>query len=119
MLGAIENPHVDAMVHPTGRLLNRRDPYDVDVEAILAAAKEHKTLLELNANPMRLDLNDVYCAAAKSLGVPIFIATDAHAVDELDMMRYGILQARRAGLTKFDVANTRSWPQLKKLIPRS
>jgi len=107
---------VDAVAHPTGRLLNRRDPYDVDMEAVLVAAKENRTLLELNANPMRLDLNDVYCAAAKSHGVPIFIATDAHAIDELDLMRYGILQARRAGLTKDDVANTRTWPQLKKLI---
>ncbi len=116
ILEAIENPHVDAVAHPTGRLLNRRDPYDVDMEAVLVAAKENRTLLELNANPMRLDLNDVYCAAAKSHGVPIFIATDAHAIDELDLMRYGILQARRAGLTKDDVANTRTWPQLKKLI---
>jgi len=116
ILGAIENPHVDAIAHPTGRLLNRRDPYDVDLDAVLAAAKKHRTQLELNANPMRLDLNDVYCAAAKSHGVPVFIATDAHAVDELDLMRYGILQARRAGLTKADVANTRTWAQLKKLI---
>jgi DNA polymerase (family 10) len=118
ILRAIENPHVHAIAHPTGRLLNRRDPYDVDIDAVFAAAKKHGKLLELNANPMRLDLNDVYCAAAKSHGVPIVIATDAHGVDELDVMRYGVLQARRAGLTKADVANTRTWPQLKKLLGR-
>ena len=65
---------------------------------------------------MRLDLNDIYCAAAKSHGVPIVINTDAHGADQLDMMRYGILQARRAGLTAADVANTTTWPKMKKLI---
>ena len=73
-------------------------------------------LLELNANPLRLDLNDVYCAAAKRHGIPIVISTDAHSVDGLDCLRYGILQARRAGLTKTDVANTRTWAQLRNLI---
>ena len=82
----------------------------------MAAAKKHGKLLELNANPMRLDLNDVYCAAAKQHGIPIVINTDAHSPDGLDVLRYGILQARRAGLTKADVANTRPWPQMKKLV---
>lgn len=118
ILGALENPHVTAIAHPTGRLLNRREPYDVDLDAVFAAAKQHGKLLELNANPMRLDLNDVHCAAAKSHGIPIVISTDAHSVNGLDVMRFGILQARRGGLTKHDVANTRTWPQLKKLIRR-
>jgi len=82
----------------------------------MAAAKKHGKLLELNANPMRLDLNDVYCAAAKQHGITIAINTDAHSPDGLDVLRYGILQARRAGLTKADVANTRTWPQMRKLI---
>jgi DNA polymerase (family 10) len=116
ILEALENPHVSAIAHPTGRLLNRRDPYSVDIDAVLRAAKENRKLLELNAHPMRLDLNDIHCAAAQSLGIPIVIATDAHEPNGLDDMRYGILQARRAGLTKKDVANTRSWPQLKKLF---
>jgi len=118
ILGALENPHVSAIAHPTGRLINRRKPYDVDLEAVFKAAAEHGKLLELNANPARLDLDDVACAAAKNHGVPIVISTDAHSIDGLDKMRYGILQARRAGLTKADVANTRTWKQLQKLLGR-
>ena len=116
ILGAIENPHVSIIAHPTGRLINRREPYEVDLDAVLAAAKQHGKLLELNANPQRLDLNDVYCAAARQHGIPIVINTDAHSPEGLDVLRYGILQARRGGLTAHDVANTRTWPQVKKLI---
>lgn len=116
ILGAIENPHVSCVAHPTGRLLNRREPYEVDLDAVFAACKKHGKLLELNANPWRLDLNDVYCAAAKQHGIPIVINTDAHSVDGLNVLRYGILQARRGGLTKEDVANSRSWAEMKKLI---
>jgi DNA polymerase (family 10) len=118
ILGAIENPHVSMIAHPTGRLLTRRDPYDVDLDAVFAAAKKHGKLLELNAHPQRLDLNDVFCAAAKGHGIPIVINTDAHATEELSLMRHGILQARRAGLTKADVANTRPWAQMKQLVGR-
>jgi DNA polymerase (family 10) len=85
----------------------------------MAAAKKHGKLLELNANPVRLDLNDVYCAAARQHGIPIVVNTDAHSPDELAVMRYGIVQARRGGLTKADVANTRSWAQLRKLVGRT
>ena len=116
VLGALENPHVSCIAHPTGRLINRREPYEVDLEAVFAAAKRLGKLLELNSNPMRLDLNDVLCAAAKQHGVPIVINTDAHSPDGLAAARYGILQARRAGLTKEDVANTRAWAGMKKLI---
>lgn len=116
ILGAIENPTVTAIAHPTGRILNRREAYEVDIDAVFSAAAKHGKLLELNANPARLDLHDVHCAAAKAHGIPIVINTDAHSIDGLDCMRYGILQARRAGLTKQDVANTRTWPQLQKLI---
>ena len=116
ILGAIENPHVAIIAHPTGRLINKREPYEVDLDTVMAAAKKRGKLLELNANPMRLDLNDVYCAAAKQHGIPIVINTDSHSPDGFEVLRYGILQARRAGLTKADVANTRTWPQLKKLV---
>ncbi len=105
-----------AIAHPTGRLINRREAYEVDLEQVFAAAKEHGKLLELNANPMRLDLNDIHCAAAKAHGIPLVINTDAHSCEQLDVLRYGVLQARRAGLTKEDVANTRTWPQLKKML---
>ncbi len=116
ILGAIENPHVSAIAHPTGRLLGRREAYQVDLDVLLRAAREHGKLLELNASPHRLDLDDVACAAAKEHGIPIVISTDAHSTAGLDDLRYGVLQARRAGLTKEDVANTRPWGQMKKLI---
>jgi DNA polymerase (family 10) len=116
VIGALENPYVCAIAHPTGRLINERKGYEIDLEAVLRAAREHRKLLELNANPRRLDLDDVACAMAKSYGVPVVISTDAHSIDGLDVMRYGILQARRGGLTRKDVANTRTWPQLRKLL---
>lgn len=118
VLGAIEHPHVSAISHPTGRLLNKREAYDIDLEAVFVAAKKHHKLVELNANPHRLDLNDIQCAAAKSHGIPIVISTDAHRCDGLDCMRYGVLQARRAGLTKKDVANSLSWKKLRRLIQK-
>jgi DNA polymerase (family 10) len=118
ILGAIENPHVSVIAHPTGRLLNKREPYQVDLDAVMQAAKKRGKLLELNANPVRLDLNDVYCAAARQHGIPIVINTDAHSPEEFVVMRYGIVQARRGGLTKADVANTRSWAEMKKLVGR-
>jgi DNA polymerase (family 10) len=116
ILDALANPHVSAIAHPTGRLINRRKPYEVDLSAVFQAARQHGKLLELNAHPQRLDLDDVACAAAKQHGVPIVISTDAHSIEGLDKLRYGILQARRAGLTKDDVANTRTWAQMRKLI---
>ncbi len=115
ILGAIENPHVDCIAHPTGRLINRREAYDVDMDAVMQAAKQHGKFLELNANPARLDLNDIHLAAAKRIGIPIVINTDAHNVDGLSAMRFGILQARRGGLTASDVANTRDYATFKRL----
>ena len=115
ILGAIENPHVTCIAHPTGRLLNRRPAYEVDMEAVMKAARQHGKFLELNANPARLDLNDVHLAAAQRMGIPIVINTDAHSVDGLDVMQYGIKQARRGGLTASDVANTRSWDKFPKI----
>jgi DNA polymerase (family 10) len=116
ILGAIENRYVTCVAHPTGRLINRRPPYDVDMDAVMKAAKETGTLLELNANPARLDLNDIHLAQAKRLGIPIVINTDAHSTDGMEVMRYGIKQARRGGLIRQDVANTRDWPDMKKLL---
>ncbi|MBL9162945.1 MAG: DNA polymerase/3'-5' exonuclease PolX [Planctomycetaceae bacterium] len=116
ILEALENPHVDMLAHPTGRLINRREPYDVDLDRVMTAAVKHRKLLELNANPARLDLNDVYCAAAKRLGIPIVINTDAHHTEGMDVMRFGVLQARRGGLTPADVANTRPFAEFRKLI---
>lgn len=116
ILGALANPYVSAIAHPTGRLINRRKPYDVDLDTVLAAAAEQGKIMELNANPARLDLDDSACAAARARGIPIVISSDAHSTDGFDVLRYGVLQARRGGLTREDVANARSWPQLKQLI---
>ncbi|MFM7107907.1 MAG: DNA polymerase/3'-5' exonuclease PolX [Planctomycetaceae bacterium] len=116
ILEAIENPHVSVIGHPTGRLINRRPAYDVDVEAMIEAAARTGTFLEINANPWRLDLDDRLAAAAKRAGVKLVISTDAHSTKGLDVMRCGILQARRAGLEAKDVANTRTLAGLKKLM---
>ena len=116
VIEAIENPHVAAIGHPTGRMLLARKPYEIDLEAMIRAAADHGKFLELNAHPSRLDLDDVACATAKAHGVRIVISTDAHRPEGLDMMRCGVQQARRGGLTKADVANSRTWPQLKKLL---
>lgn len=118
ILGAIENPNVNCIAHPTGRLLNRRDPYEVDLDQVMNAAIEHQKMLELNANPARLDLNDIYCAEAKSRGIPIVISTDAHSVKGLNVIKFGIKQARRAGLTRKDVLNSKTLKQMQKLLAR-
>ncbi|MGI9456953.1 MAG: DNA polymerase/3'-5' exonuclease PolX, partial [Aeoliella sp.] len=118
ILGALENRWVSIVAHPTGRILNKRDPYAVDIEAVFQAARENGKLLELNANPARLDLDDVHSARAKQLGIPIVISSDAHSTSGLDVLRYGILQARRGGLTASDVANTRSWKEVLALVSR-
>jgi DNA polymerase (family 10) len=115
---ALANPNVCAIAHPTGRIINRRKPYEVDLEAVYEAALKHHKFLELNSNPARLDLNDIHCATCRQRGIPIVISTDAHSILGLDVLRYGILQARRAGLTKNDVANTRPWTQVKKMLGR-
>ncbi len=116
ILGAIENAFVSCIAHPTGRLINQRPAYDVDMEAVMQAASKHRKMLELNANPARLDLHDVHCLAARRHGIPIVINTDAHSTYGLDVMRFGILQARRGGLAKADVANTFSWDEVDSMI---
>jgi DNA polymerase (family 10) len=118
VIDALKNPYVCAFAHPTGRMLTKRKPYEIDLDAVMRAARDHGKLLELNAHPLRLDLDDVACAQAKNYGIAVVISTDAHREDGLAAMRYGVLQARRGGLTKSDVANTRTWAQLKKLIGR-
>ena len=113
ILGALANPHVDAIAHPTGRLLGSRPPYEVDLQAVFQAAVSHRKILELNASPHRLDLSETNLMAASGYGIPIVIDTDAHSIEGLDVMRFGITQARRANLTKQQVVNT--WP-LDKLL---
>jgi len=112
MIRAIEHPLVDAIGHPTGRMIVRREPYAIDLEAVFAAAARTGTLIEINANPDRRDLSDVHARNAAKAGVKIVIDSDAHKVVTLANMRWGIATARRAWLTREDVANTRPWEEL-------
>lgn len=119
LLAAIENPYVHQIAHPTGRLLNRRDPYAFDVEEVFRRAGETGTILELNANPNRLDLNDrLLRRATEDFGVKIAVNTDAHRVENLDLMRYGIGTARRGWLTGADVVNAWSPDKLFAYLQR-
>jgi DNA polymerase (family 10) len=112
IIKAMKNPHVKILGHPTGRLINRREPYDVDVEALIDAAIEYKVALELNAQPLRLDLTDKYLRRAKEKGAKIVIGTDAHHTSQRAYMNYGIFIARRGWLEKNDVLNTRPFRKL-------
>jgi DNA polymerase (family 10) len=115
VIAAIENPQVNCIGHLTGRLIGRREPYGIDVEAVAAAAARTGTMIEINANPNRRDLSDRHARLAVDVGVKILVNTDAHGVDTLGNMAYGVATARRAWLTKADVANTRGWREFKRL----
>jgi DNA polymerase (family X) len=119
MIAAIEHPLVDVIGHPTGRLIERREPYALDLGAVFEAAARTGTLLEINANPDRRDLSDVNARAAARAGVTLLIDSDAHRTATLANMRWGVATARRAWLSADDVANTRSWPELDRLRKRS
>ncbi len=119
IVDTLENPCVSALAHPTGRIINERKAYAVDLDAVMETAARNGKFLELNSRPKRLDLDDVNCAKAKQYDVAVVISTDAHAVDTLDSLAFGVRQARRGGLGRDDVANTRAWKQLQKLITSS
>jgi DNA polymerase (family 10) len=114
--GAIRNPHVDAIGHPTGRLIGKRKPYALNLREVLKAAADYGCMLELNCQPSRLDLDEIALAASKEHGIPIVLGTDAHSTEELRFMEYGVNQARRAGLESCDIANTRSLAQFRLLL---
>jgi DNA polymerase (family 10) len=118
LVAAMESPYVNIIAHPTGRLIGKRDAYDVDMDAVLKAAAETGTALEINAYPLRLDLSDVSARAAAGLGVPISIATDTHSLSNFDYMRYGVGVARRAWLRKQDVLNTLGQAALQKALKK-
>ena len=116
---AMENPNVDIIAHPTGRLLGKRDPYEVDMEQLMESAKATGTIMELNSFPGRLDLNDVHCKMAKDYGVLIAISTDAHdAMQMRDVIKYGVATARRGWLEPKDVVNTRGLEGVRGLLKR-
>lgn len=108
LLNAIKNPHIDLIGHPRGQLIPDREPADLDMDAVFAAARESGIALEINANPARLDLEAQYARRAVSMGIPLAIDTDAHSVPELDLMHYGIRTARRGWVEAASVLNT--WP---------
>lgn len=115
---ALDNYHVDIIAHPTGRLIGRREGYDVDVEMLIQLAKETDTALELNANPHRLDLASHYVRLAQDAGVKLVINTDAHSIDMLDHMEVGVAAARKGWIKKENVINTWSLDELKKFLTR-
>ena len=119
MIRALEHPLVDAIGHPTGRMIVRREPYAIDLEAVFEAAARTGTLLEINANPDRRDLSDVHARNAVKAGVRLVIDSDAHKVRTLANMRWGIATARRAWLTREDIANTRPWNELVRMRKRN
>jgi len=118
VLRAMRHTEVDIIAHPTGRLINRREPFELDMEAVLDAAADLSIAVELNSNPNRLDLNDVHVHRAKELGVPVVISTDAHSSRGLADMRFGVGQARRGWLEASDVLNTRSAKEMRTWLRR-
>ncbi|HZO98143.1 MAG TPA: DNA polymerase/3'-5' exonuclease PolX [Gaiellaceae bacterium] len=118
VLAAMEHPYVDCIGHLTGRKLGRREPAPVDVERVVEKALETGTFLEINSQPDRLDLADVHARAAREAGLLLAIDSDGHGLAALDYVEFGLGQARRAWLTKADVLNTRTWPQVAKLRKR-
>lgn len=119
LLKAIENPHVDVIGHPTGRIILRREPYAFDVDAVFAAAARHGVAMEVNAQADRLDLNDGLARLAHERGVAIIISTDAHSPAELGAMRWGILVARRAWLGPDAVLNTLPFEDFRSRLRRN
>jgi DNA polymerase (family 10) len=118
IIRAMDNPCFNVLAHPTGRLIDERDPYELDLDRVMQAASERGCFLEVNGQPSRLDLNDVYAKMAKDMKVKVAISTDAHSTAQLDYMRLGVGQARRGWLEAADVINTRSLRELKKLLAR-
>jgi DNA polymerase (family 10) len=119
ILRAMDHRFFSILGHPSGRLINERDPYEVDMAAVIQKAKERGCFLELNANPQRLDLTDTHCQMAKEAGVLVAVNTDAHSVAEFGQLRYGLGQARRGWLEKKDVLNTRPLNELLKLLKQT
>jgi DNA polymerase (family X) len=116
VIAAMKNPWVSVIAHPTGRLIGEREAYDLDMEAILHAARDTGTALEINCYPLRLDLNDLQVRRAKELGVALVISSDLHVISQFDTLHYGVSVAQRGWLVKGDVLNTLELPQLLKRL---
>lgn len=118
ILRAMDNPYFNIFAHPFGRLIQRRDPYEIDIEKIMIAAKERGCAMEINAQPERMDLDDVHARMAKEIGVKLVISTDSHSVNHFRNMQFGVDIARRGWIEKEDILNTRSVDALLKLLKR-
>ena len=118
VIRAMDNPHFNILAHPTARLIGRRPACRLDMEKIMDAALERGCFLELNSQPRRLDLDDIYCRMAKERGLKLAISTDAHSTGQLAYQRYGLAQARRGWLEKADVLNTGGLKALLKALSR-
>lgn len=118
IIRAMDNRYFHILGHPTGRLINERPGYQVDLERVMEVARDRGCILELNAHPDRLDLPDRYCKMAKDMGIKLAISTDAHSTTDLDFMRFGVGAARRGWLEPEDVVNTRPWEELQRLLRR-
>jgi len=119
ILRALDNPHVDILGHPTGRMLLRREPYSIDLNAVLDAALRHGVAVEINSQAHRLDLSDVHARLAHTRGVPLVISSDAHSREALAVVQWGVVMARRAWLEPGDVLNTRSFDDLVASLRRN
>lgn len=118
IIRAMENPNVDIIFHPTGRVIKKREPYKVDMDLLIKAAKRTKTILEIDSYPDRLDLKDEYIRKAIDSGVKLTIDSDAHSILHFQYLELGIAQARRGWATPFDIINTRSWQEMLKLLKK-
>jgi DNA polymerase (family 10) len=116
VIRAVSHPSCTMLGHPTGRLLLQRDPYPIDIDAVLKACAQHGTMVEINANPHRLDLDWIFCKQAKALGVRLVINPDAHATDGFDDVPFGVITARRGWLTKADIFNTQPLVQIERWL---
>jgi DNA polymerase (family 10) len=118
VLRALANPHVDVLGHPTGRMILKRPPYAIDVEAVVDGAARHGVALEINCQVHRLDLNDVHAKLARDRGVPLVISSDAHSHKAFPRLRWGVLVGRRAWLRREDVLNTRPFDEFRAALRR-
>jgi len=118
IIRAMDNRYFNILAHPTGRILGQRQPYEVDMERLILAALARGCYMEINSQPDRLDLNDTHAHLAKTLGLKLAISSDSHRATDLNFLQYGVVQARRGWLEPGDVLNTRSWPELQRLLRR-
>lgn len=118
ILRAMDNKYFNIFAHPTGRLINERAPYNIDMERVMKKAKETGCILELNSHPVRLDLNDIHCKMAKDMGIKLAISTDSHSIAGYDYISYGIGQAKRGWIEADDVINTKNINELKKILKK-